>query len=156
MKLSKFKSYLKEVKAIKILLPNGTLVPEHFHITEIGLINKDFIDCGGTVRNEKVANFQLWEANDFDHRLAPEKLLSIIAQSEKVIGQEDLDVEVEYQGDTIGKYGIAYDGEQFILTPKHTACLANDSCGIPPEKQKLPLSEIADQESCCAPGGGCC
>jgi hypothetical protein len=39
-------------------------VPEHFHVTEVGVVTKDFIDCGGTVRHEKVANFQLWDAND--------------------------------------------------------------------------------------------
>ncbi len=50
-------------------LENGTFVPEHFHVTEVGVVTKHFIDCGGTMRNEKVANFQLWDANDFEHRL---------------------------------------------------------------------------------------
>jgi hypothetical protein len=34
---------------------------------------KNFIDCGGKVRNETVVNFQLWNANDFEHRLKPKK-----------------------------------------------------------------------------------
>lgn len=29
-------------------LENGNSVPEHFHVTEVGIITKDFIDCGGT------------------------------------------------------------------------------------------------------------
>ena len=73
MKLSEIKSELKTLKTIAFQLPNGTLVPNHFHVTEVGKISKHFIDCGGTVRTENVANFQLWEADDYDHRLHPEK-----------------------------------------------------------------------------------
>ncbi len=72
-------------------------MPAHFHVTEIGEITKNFIDCRGTVRREKSVNFQLWEAGDFDHSLAPQKLLSIIALSEKVLQLGDSDIEVEYQ-----------------------------------------------------------
>ena len=156
MKLSTFKEQLNKINNINLLLPNGTLVPPHFHITEIGLINKDFIDCGGTVRNEKAANFQIWEANDIDHRLTPEKLLRIIEQSKKVLGDLDPDVEIEYQQETIGKFGIEYNGAAFLLTTKQTACLANDSCGVPAEKQKVNLADLNKQEACCSPGGGCC
>ncbi len=156
MKLSEIKQQLNTISKVNFLLPNGTFVPEHFHVTEVGLITKNFIDCGGTVRNEKVINFQLWEANDFDHRLAPQKLLNILALSEKVLGNEDLEIEVEYQTETIGKYGLEFNGENFLLTAKHTNCLASDSCGIPPEKLKVNLSELNTKQACCTPGGGCC
>jgi hypothetical protein len=156
MKLSQVKEKLKSLDQLKFQLPDSSIVPEHFHVTEVGLITKDFIDCGGVVRSEKVVNFQLWEANDFDHRLAPEKLLKIIKLSEKVLGIEDFEVEVEYQADTIGKYGLAFDGQNFQLTSKFTDCLAKDNCGIPQEKLKLKLGDIAVTDSCCTPGGGCC
>src|ERR1700733_5457385 len=128
MKLSEIKKHLSAADAVNFMLPNGTYVPEHFHVTEIGLVTKHFIDCGGTVRNEKMANFQLWDANDYEHRLKPQKLLHIIALSEKVLGIEDLDIEVEYQSDTIGKYGLFFNGTDFELMPKQTACLASESC----------------------------
>jgi hypothetical protein len=156
MKLSEIKIKLNTISKVNFLLPNGTLVPEHFHVTEVGLITKNFIDCGGTIRNEKVINFQLWEANDFDHRLAPQKLLNILALSEKVLGKEDLEIEVEYQSETIGKYGLDFNGENFVLTAKQTNCLAQDYCGIPPAKLKVKLSELKTQQACCTPGGGCC
>lgn len=156
MKLSTFKEQLKSSSDISFLLPNGRRIPQHFHITEIGLINKDFIDCGGTVRNEKVANFQVWEANDFDHRLTPEKLLSIIAQSDKVLAGQDPEIEIEYQQETIGKFGLAFNGKEYALTAKQTACLATDSCGVPPEKQKVKLESLNNEEASCTPGGGCC
>tara|TARA_R110002167_G_scaffold70337_1_gene198172 strand:+ start:1842 stop:2309 length:468 start_codon:yes stop_codon:yes gene_type:complete len=155
MKLSQIKQKLSELDRIAFQLPNGDLVPNHFHVTEVGKITKNFIDCGGTVRNEEVANFQLWNANDYDHRLHPEKLLSIIELSEKILGIEDLEIEVEYQAETIGKFGLDFDGNNFLLTTKQTDCLAKDQCGIPTEKPKMKLSEIQATNSC-APGSGCC
>jgi hypothetical protein len=156
MKLSQVKNILKTVEAVNFNLPNGTTVPEHFHVTEVGLITKKFIDCGGTVRNESVVNFQLWDANDFEHRLKPQKLLNIIELSEKVLGIGDFEIEVEYQSKTIGKYDLDFNGKDFVLLNKKTACLAQDQCGIPVEKQKVKLSELNNQQNSCSPGGSCC
>ena len=155
MKLSQAKSLLKELETIGFRLPNGELVPHHFHVTEVGKITKHFIDCGGTERNEEVINFQLWNANDYDHRLHPEKLLNIIELSEKILGLENLEIEVEYQGDTIQKFGLDFDGINFLLTNKQTDCLAKDKCGIPVAKQKVKLSDL-NVEPCCSPDGNCC
>lgn len=157
MKLSEIKKHLTEAEAVNFKLPTGAYVPENFHVTEIGVVTKHFIDCGGTERIEKVVNFQLFSANDFDHRLKPQKLSSIIALSESKLGIGDLEIEVEYQSDTISKYGLHYNGKEFQLVPKHTACLASDACGIPSVKQKVQLTELQKaKESCCTPGGGCC
>lgn len=156
MKLSQVKKALKTVEMVHFILPDGSSVPEHFHVTEIGLITKNFIDCGGTVRKETVVNFQLWDANDFDHRLKPQKLLHIIELSEKILGIEDFEIEVEYQAQTIGKYELDFNGNSFVLVNKKTACLAQDQCGIPSEKQKINLSDINHKSNSCAPGGSCC
>ena len=157
MKLSEIKAHLQNKESVNFILPDGKAVPEHFHVTEVGIITKDFIDCGGTVRHEKVANFQLWDANDYDHRLKAGKLLKIIALSEQVLGIEDLEIEVEYQAGTIGKYDVGYDGNNFLLLAKQTACLAMDKCGVPQPKKKVAMVELGSSDkSCCAPGGGCC
>jgi len=108
MKLSEIKSHLSAAQAVNFLLPDGNFVPAHFHVTELGLVTKIFIDCGGTLRNEKVVNFQLWSARDFEHRLDPKKLLNIISLSENNLGLGDLEIEVEYQSDTIGKYSLDF------------------------------------------------
>lgn len=157
MKLSEIKTKLAELNSVDFELQNGTKVPEHFHVTEVGVVHKHFIDCGGTVRNEKIANFQLWNANDTDHRLKPQKLLNIIELSEKTLGIEDLEVEVEYQMETIGRYALEFNGKSFVLMSKFTDCLASDSCGIPQEKKKVRLSEIVvNNNSCCSPESNCC
>lgn len=149
MKMSEMKKNLAGIQAVNFRLPDGSYLPSHFHVTEVGLITKHFIDCGGVERKETVANFQLWEAGDYDHRLAPQKFLHILKLSEKVLGQDDLDIEVEYQQNTIGKFGLDFDGKDFILTSKQTACLAQDACGIP---DKASQKEAA----CCSPAKGCC
>jgi hypothetical protein len=149
MTISEVKNVLPQLDQVSFKLENGTMVPEHFHVTEVGAISKHFIDCGGVVREEKTANFQLWNANDFDHRLKPMKLLNIIKLSENKLGLEDLDIEVEFQGETIGKYGLDFQNGTFILTNKITDCLAKDKCGIPEEL-------IVSNQNSCTPGGGCC
>lgn len=157
MKLSAFKQHLNAVSQLSFIDPNGNFVPKHFHITEVGLINKHFIDCGGTVRTKKSISFQVWTANDFEHRLAPQKLNIIIDAAQPLFGNEDLDVEIEYQTETISRYGLSFNGNDFLLTPMHTDCLAKDHCGIPPEKLKIRLSDLqTSKTTCCPPNNKCC
>ena len=155
MKLSEVKSKLDNLTELKFKLPTGDYVASHFHVTEVGQISKSFIDCGGVIRHEKKVAFQLWEANDYDHRLHPEKLVSIVDLSINKLGIEDAEVEVEYQGTTIQKYGLDFVNDEFLLTSTQTDCLAKDKCDIPMEKVKVDLSSLT-AESCCTPGGGCC
>jgi hypothetical protein len=157
MKLSEIKQILPSLENVVFQLEDGSFVPHHFHITEVGMITKNFIDCGGTVRREEVVNFQLWSNNDTDHRLFPEKLSKIISISEEKIGLKDVEIEVEYQGkDTIGKFGLTHNGKNFILTTKTTACLASDACAIPVLKNNPTFIITESSTSCCTPGGGCC
>ena len=159
MNLAEIKEILKTRETIAFQLPDNTLVPPHFHVTEVGKVNKHFIDCGGTIRQEEVANFQLWSADDYNHRLHPEKLVQIIELSENKLGLGNLEIEVEYQLDnevaTIGKFGLEFDGTNFQLVNKQTDCLAKDNCGIPAPKVKMNLADVQENNTC-TPGGGCC
>lgn len=157
MKLSEIKEILPTLNNVEFQLENGIFVPQHFHVTEVGQITKNFIDCGGVIRSEKVVNFQLWNADDYVHRLKPGKLLKIIQLSEEKLGIEDAEIEVEYQSNTIGKYDLEFNGKTFVLVNKTTACLAQDACGIPSEKEKKNLAELSVSTSnSCTPGGGYC
>ena len=153
MLLSGLKQNLKELKTISFQLPSGDLVPRNFHVTEVGKVSKTFIDCGGTLRKEDSISLQLWNADDYDHRLHPDKLLSILELSEKTLDLQNLEIEVEYQGESIQKYGLDFDGKSFLLTTTQTDCLAKDSCGIPYEKEQL---STVNQSTSCEPGSGCC
>lgn len=154
MKLSQIKELLGQIKGLEFQFEDESFVPAHFHITEIGLVHKSYIDCGGKLRDEKNINFQLWTDEDVTHRLTPEKLLQIIHLAEQKLGLEDLQIEVEYQSQTIGRYGLDFNGKHFRLKNTYTACLAMDACGIPQvtEEQKLRPLTVNN----CSPGSGCC
>lgn len=154
MKLSEFKDQLSGLQEIAFELPNGNLVPEHFHVTEVGKITKRFIDCGGTLRDEEKISFQLWEENDYNHRLHPEKLIRIIDLAKDKLGLPDAEIEVEYQGESINKFELGFNGTNFLLLNTQTDCLAREKCGVPAQKPKVKLSEL--QNSCCTPESGCC
>ena len=148
MKLSEIKNHLNSLNSIQFSLPDGTLVPSHFHVTEIGHIQKQFVDCGGSLRKEEVINFQLWTSDDYDHRLSSSKLPSIIQISADRLALDDVPIEVEYQGATIGKYDLEFDGEKFLLISTQTDCLAQDKCVVTPA--------LEPAQTQCAPGSGCC
>ena len=44
MKISEIKQQLQAMDALAFQLPNGQFIPAHFHITEVGVINKHFIE----------------------------------------------------------------------------------------------------------------
>lgn len=150
MKLSELKMHLSLHEQVNFIQPNGHFIPRHFHITEAGLTTKHFVDCGGTLRSEKVLNFQVWVANDTDHRLSPQKLEKIIATAEKHFGKEDLEIEIEFQTETIGRYGLGIQGENLLLIAKQTDCLASEHCGVPGNS----LPEV--EKSCCGSTANCC
>ena len=153
MVLSAFKQLLFELDTLKFQLPNGQFVPAHFHITEVGNITRNFIDCGGVQRQENKLNLQLWVASDTDHRLKPTNLLNILQLAEKQLGNSNLEVEVEYQQSTIGRYKLAFNGAVFQLINTQTACLAPNQCGIPQEKPRV---RVTVNGLSCNPNSGCC
>lgn len=149
MKISAFKNHLNSISQIEFRLPDGAPIPNHFHITEIGLQTRHSIDCGRISHSNKLVIMQIWVAQDTDHRLKPSKLLNVISEVEQVLGKEDLEVEIEYQKDTIGKYNIAFENGIFELVPQFTDCLAKETCGIETVSGTV-------NTQCCTPGNRCC
>jgi hypothetical protein len=141
MKLSELISHLSSISELNFQFEYGNIVPSHFHITEIGII-----------RN----NFQLWFSNDYHHRLSPKKFLEIITLSEQKLGIQDLEIEVEYQDKTIGKYNLDFVGDKFILQSKYTACLAEDQCVMTQTKPRIKISDLTANSINCKPGSNCC
>jgi hypothetical protein len=152
MRISKFMEALKSSKTLQFALPDGSFVPSHFHITEIGKSTKEFVDCGGVFRKEESITFQLLVGGDIDHRLSPTKVLGLIESNLAKFTQDDLEVDFEYQQSTLSKYGVEWQDGNFGLTTKATACLAVDGCGF------VPLTEVLETVSgqSCSPGSGCC
>ena len=153
MLLSAFKQTLGALDTLRFQLSNGHFVPANFHITEVGNVMRNYIDCGGLQRQENKLNLQLWVASDTDHRLKPNNLLNILQLSEKQLGYSNMEVEVEYQQITIGRYQLAFDGAVFQLINTQTACLAPDQCGITQEKPRV---RVTANGLSCNPDSDCC
>lgn len=123
-------------KPLHIMLPNGEFVPEHFHVTEVGKVTKQFVDCGGTKRETTACVLQVWVANDIDHRLRSSKLVKILKMAESTLGPPwEIPVEIEYGSEYVSQYPlgdveVTPKGLLFVLGAKKTACLAPDKCGV--------------------------
>ncbi len=155
MTLREFKAVLHQYAghAVRFEFLAGGQIEPHFHVTEVGKVTKDFVDCGATRRNHQVCNLQIYVANDVDHRLTAEKLHAILSKAAVLQLDESLPVEVEYQQQTIGSYAVSDhavfpDRLTFELKSKQTACLAPDQCGIP--ALSVLTGDPCDRES------GCC
>src|ERR1700690_153393 len=100
MNLAELKAILREhqEKQLIFLLPDGDSIPPDFHVTEVGHVVKNFVDCGGTVRSAAACVLQAWTAaGDHGHRLSAGKLASILELARAVVPSDDLDVEIEYE-----------------------------------------------------------
>jgi hypothetical protein len=63
---------------VRFALPDGGLIPAHAHVTEVGRVDKRFIDCGGTVRSDAHCLLQTWVADDVEHRIIASTLAGIL------------------------------------------------------------------------------
>lgn len=118
-------------------------IPSHFHLTEVGLLTKKFVDCGGNMRETVTCSLQIWVANDTHHRLHTKKLLNILRHAVKFVPL-DTPLTIEYQHrNTIEIYSVAFAhetnsvyftppgcGVHISMQPISTACLAPDKCGV--------------------------
>lgn len=121
--------------ALHLMLPTGEFVPAHFHVTEVGRVQKEFIDCGGTVRASVFCVLQVWVANDTAHRLSAGKLARVLRLGAPLLKSPTLPVEVEYETVAVSQYPLAGvevtpGGLLLHLGAKHTDCLAPDRCGV--------------------------
>jgi hypothetical protein len=118
---------------LRFVLPNGENIPAHAHVTEVARIDKRFIDCGGTLRNDSVCRLQTWFSDDVQHRLTAGKLAKILDMAAPVLGSDDLEVDVEHEVGFITQFplqSVELVADEIVvhLTERHTACLAMDKC----------------------------
>jgi uncharacterized protein DUF6428 len=135
MKLAELKSHLSQHPGLNIrfTLPNGQQVPAHAHVTEVALIDKKFVDCGGTFRTDSICRLQSWVAEDLDHRLNVGTLLKILNKAASFLPSDDLDVDLEHELDYITQFpleAVEPSGHELVLrlAHRHTDCLAKEKC----------------------------
>lgn len=158
MILSELKSLLAAHpdRVFRLQLPEGDAVPVSFHVTEVGRVNKTFLDCGGTLRELTTCQLQIWVGEDYDHRIETRKLSGILKKGESLLPDESVPVEIEYEDKVISQYTIdshevTADAVVLRLAHKHTECLAPELCGLP----DLRLPAVGGKSNCCGPSGCC-
>ena len=159
MILSELKSLLAEFsdRYFRLALPDGSAVPVSFHLTEVGHIHKTFIDCGGTQRDQKTCQLQVWVGEDYEHRIETGNMAAILEKAKSLLADESVPAEVEYEDRVISQYTI--DGDELTdhsvilrLAHKHTECLAPELCGLPAIGR---LPGIPGTPNTCGPQGCC-
>jgi len=118
---------------LTVLWTDGETIEPHFHVTEVGRVQKDFVDCGGTVRRLVTCLLQTWVGDDLDHRITAGKLLKAFEHAAPVLGGEDLPVELEYETCNVVQLVVAsvkQEPDRLVLQlgSKHTDCLAKELC----------------------------
>lgn len=165
MTLGELKSLLRLHSGafFRIRLPDGSAVPVSFHVTEVGRIQKTFLDCGGTLRESVTCQLQVWVGEDFAHRIETGKMAAILEKARPYLPDDSMAVEVEYEDKVISQYTIssAETTEEAVvlnLSHKHTECLAPELCGLPAKPARAAGSRFAVEplKTRCVPGGKCC
>lgn len=143
-------------KELNFYLPDSERIPQHFHITDVGSVVRNFIDCGGQTRTEQYVQIQLWLGADTDHRLTTDTADKILQQSQPVLNLlPDLshsEVMIEYKRDLISQYPIESIKEtgteiNVFLGNLDTQCLA----ALRHEQ------DVRNQNaSACCSASGCC
>jgi len=133
----------------RFVLPDGDYIPAHAHVTEVGYVIRNFIDCGGLTGKEEKVVLQTHVGDDTDHRLRSDRFAKILRLGNRVIPSIDLNVAVEYDCCVVAQYPIAEarpDGEHLnlILRRGRTQCRA---------RERRQLETAAD---CCATSAACC
>lgn len=161
MTLSELKQLLADFPKhfFRLRLPDSSDVPVSFHITEVGRIDKTFLDCGGTRREKTTCQLQVWVGKDYDHRIETDKMAGILKKGEALLPDTSVPVEIEYEDRVISQYTITgheLSAEAVILqlAHKHTECLAPELCGLDMPSLRLPAIS-SGPAPCCGPNGCC-
>jgi hypothetical protein len=133
----------------RFVLPDGDYIPAHAHVTEVGHVVRNFIDCGGLTGKEEKVVLQTHVGNNVDHRLRSDRFAKILRLGDRVVPSADLDVDVEYDCCVVAQYPIAEatpDGEHLnlILQRGRTQCRARER------------RDSKTAARCCATSAVCC
>ena len=152
MKLSDLRAVLKQQPDSfpRFVLPDGDLIPAHAHVTEVGYVVKNFIDCGGITGKSETVLLQTHVGQDTDHRLKSDRFAKILQLGERILPHDQLEIEVEYDCCVVAQYPVsevrpAGKHLDVVLGKRRTQCLAQ-------ERRKT--AETAG--ACCATTAACC
>lgn len=115
----------------RFVLPDGDYIPSHAHVTEVGHVVKNYIDCGGETGREEKVLLQTHVGSDTEHRLRSDRFGKILQLGQRVLPNNQLDVEVEYDCCVVAQYPVSAVkpvGEHLdiVLVRGRTQCRARE------------------------------
>jgi hypothetical protein len=133
----------------RFVLPDGDSIPAHAHVTEVGHVVRNFIDCGGVTGKSERVLLQTQVGQDTEHRLKTDRFAKILQLGERVLPHDQLEVEIEYDCCVVAQYPItevkrAGEYLDVVLGKRQTQCLAR-------ERRKL-----ENATTCCGTAPACC
>jgi Family of unknown function (DUF6428) len=133
MKLDELKTALQKYPETlpRFVLPDGDAIPAHAHVTEVGHVVKNFVDCGGVTGKTETVLVQTHVGDDTEHRLTSKRFAKILELGDCVLPHGRLDVEVEYDCCVVAQYpigGAKQTGRHLdlLLENRRTQCLARE------------------------------
>src|SRR3954463_639943 len=152
MKFTQLRSALEQYPSTfpRFVLPDGDFIPAHAHVTEVGHVVKNFIDCGGVRGKSETVLLQTHVGQDLAHRLKSDRLAKNLQLGGRVLPHDELEVEVEYDCCVVAQYPVtevkpAGEHLDLILGKRHTQGLA---------QERRNAAETAD--ACCGAAAACC
>ena len=132
-----------------VLPTSGDYIPAHAHVTEVGHVVRNFIDCGGQTGREEKIVLQTHVGPDTDHRLRSDRFAKILSLGKHILPSGEPDVEIEYDCCVVAQYPIAEARPRgkyldIILQRGRTQCRASERRA----------TETAND--CCATSVSCC
>lgn len=133
----------------RFVLPDGDHIPAHAHVTEVGHVVKNYIDCSGETGQEEKVLLQTHVGSDTQHRLRSDRFAKILELGGRIVRNDKLNVEVEYDCCVVAQYPITeakVEGKhlELLLIRGKTQCRAR-------ERHKE-----ATREACCETAAACC
>jgi hypothetical protein len=134
---------------LRFVLPDGDSIPAHAHLTEVGHVVRNFIDCGGLTGREEKVLLQMHVGRDSRHRLRADRVAKILQLAKRVIPRVNLEVAVEYDCCVVAHYPItevrpAARHLELLLSRGRTQCRAREA------------GEPKRTAACCATFAECC
>ena len=148
-------------KSLLFEYTNGQLVGANYHVTEVKHIAIESVDCGGRMDAWNETIIQLWESPDELGKTAymsTNKASSILNRVGQMRSYDrDAEVKIEYSNDRfhtaqlfVNDFELHGNDLLIKLAVEKTDCKAKEEYGV---KEMVTIEE---EESCCAPGSGCC
>ncbi|WP_261664330.1 DUF6428 family protein [Deinococcus sp. Marseille-Q6407] len=153
-------------RPLEFWLHGERLVPAGYHLTEIGAVSTEAVDCGGRVDRWRETVFQLMDGTPEEAERGFMTTRKALAIYDRVVGQITLDpaAPVRFEYGNLSRPALRYGVERLEQTDERLTvhlslpgvqCKAGDACRLPAGLVTAGGELTVMSTGSCEPGGGC-